>query len=129
MRISDWSSDVCSSDLNAIFVVSGNFDPARLDAWADRYIGVIPRPTRAIPRDPAKGRPIAARTIDAYAPNVPLPALVFAWRAPFAADRDAAGIALMDAMLPRGAASRLRRNLFAEIGRAHVWHPVPNSHF
>src|SRR3546814_14014414 len=32
---------------NAIFVVSGNFDPARLDAWADRSIGVIPRPTRA----------------------------------------------------------------------------------
>src|SRR3546814_3159275 len=118
MRISDWSSDVCSSDLNAIFVVSGNFDPARLDAWADRYIGVIPRPTRAIPRDPAKGRPIAARTIDAYAPNVPLPALVFAWRAPFAADRDAAGIDLMDAMLTRGAASRLRRTLIDEKGIA-----------
>src|SRR3546814_4592987 len=96
MRISDWSSDVCSSDLlsqpygrilytlipaflfdghpyerpiggsiadldraeladvrafheayyrpdNAVFVISGNFDPARLDRWVDRYLGEIGR--------------------------------------------------------------------------------------
>ena len=32
---------------NAVFVVSGNFDPARLDAWIDRYLGSIPRPGHA----------------------------------------------------------------------------------
>lgn len=103
---------------NAVFVVSGNFDPAQLDAWADRYIGSAPRPDRAIPRDAAKGRPVAARAIDAYAPNVPLPAVAFAWRAPFAADADAAGIDLIEAVLTRGAASRLRRHLVDEQGVA-----------
>lgn len=103
---------------NAVFVVSGNFDPAQLDGWADRYIGSAPRPDRAIPRDAAKGRPVAARTIDAYAPNVPLPAVAFAWRAPFAADADAAGIDLIEAVLTRGAASRLRRHLVDEKGVA-----------
>jgi zinc protease len=103
---------------NAVFVVSGNFDPGQLDAWADRYIGSVPRPDRAIPRDTAKGRPVAARTIDAYAPNVPLPAVAFAWRAPFAADANAAGIDLIEAVLTRGAASRLRRYLVDEKGVA-----------
>lgn len=103
---------------NAVFVVSGNFEPETLNAWADRYIGSIARPQRAIPRDPAKGRQVAARTIDAYAPNVPLPALAFAWRAPAAADRDAAGIDLIEAVLTRGAASRLRRALVDEKGLA-----------
>ncbi|MBO9695788.1 MAG: insulinase family protein [Sphingopyxis sp.] len=103
---------------NAVFVVSGNFDPAKLDAWADRYIGSAPRPDRAIPRDTAKGRPVAAQTIDAYAPNVPLPAVAFAWRAPFAADADAAGIDLIEAVLTRGAAARLRRHLIDEKGLA-----------
>ncbi|NIJ39486.1 zinc protease [Sphingopyxis panaciterrae] len=103
---------------NAVFVVSGNFDPAKLDAWADRYIGSIAKPARAIPRDPAKGKPIAARTIDAYAPNVPLPALAVAWRAPFAGDADAAGIDLIEAILTRGASSRLRRALVDEQGVA-----------
>jgi zinc protease len=103
---------------NAVFIVSGNFDPARLDAWADRYLGSVPRPDRVIPRDTAKGRPVAARTIDAYAPNVPLPAVAFAWRAPFAADADAAGIDLIEAVLTRGAASRLRRHLVDEEGVA-----------
>ncbi|WP_447762872.1 M16 family metallopeptidase [Sphingopyxis panaciterrae] len=103
---------------NAVFVVSGNFDPAKLDAWADRYIGSIAKPDRAIPRDTAKGKPVAARTIDAYAPNVPLPALAAAWRAPFAGDPDAAGIDLIDAILTRGASSRLRRSLVDEKGIA-----------
>lgn len=99
---------------NAVFVVSGNFDPVRLDAWADRYIGSVPRPDLAVPRDTAQGRPVAARAIDAYAPNVPLPAVAFAWRAPFAADADAAAVELIEAVLTRGAASRLRRQLIDE---------------
>ncbi len=103
---------------NAIFVVSGNFDPAELDSLADRYIGSIARPAGTIPRDPAQGRPVTARTIDAYAPGVPLPALAFAWRAPFAKDADAAGIELIEAILTRGAASRLHRSLIDEKGLA-----------
>ena len=103
---------------NAVFVVSGNFDTDKLDAFADRYIGSIARSGSPIPRDAAKGRPITARSIDAYAPGVPLPALAFAWRAPFANDPDAAGIDLIEAILTRGAASRLRRTLIDDKGLA-----------
>lgn len=100
---------------NAIFVISGNFDPARLDAWVDRHIGSIPRPARPMPRDPAtEPDRTAPRTIDAYAPNVPLPAIVFSWRAPPATDADIAGLSVIETLLARGRAARLRRQLIDE---------------
>lgn len=100
---------------NGIYVVSGNFDPKQLDTWADRYIGSIPRPRTPIVRDHAVETPRAGpRTVDAYAPNVPLPALIVAWRAPPARDRDTAGIAVIEALLARGAGARLNRSLVAE---------------
>lgn len=100
---------------NGIYVVSGNFDPKQLDAWADKYIGSIPRPRTPIVRDHAVETPRAGpRTVDAYAPNVPLPALIAAWRAPPASDRDAAGIAVIEALLAKGAGAKLNRSLVAE---------------
>ncbi|MES2045132.1 MAG: pitrilysin family protein [Pseudomonadota bacterium] len=100
---------------NGIYVVSGNFDPKQLDAWADRYIGSVPRPKTPIARDHAVETPRAGpRTIDAYAPNVPLPALIAAWRAPPATDRDTAGIAVIEAVLAKGAGARLNRTLVAD---------------
>src|SRR3569623_2889624 len=38
-------------------VVSGNFAPKQLEAWADRYIGSMPRPKPPIVRAPAVGAP------------------------------------------------------------------------
>lgn len=96
---------------NAIFVISGNFDPAQLDAWVDRYIGAIPRPATPMPRDTATGRERRALTLDAYAPNVPLPALVASWRAPPADNADVAGLQVIEAILTRGRSARLRREL------------------
>ncbi|MDQ8754986.1 pitrilysin family protein [Sphingosinicella sp. LHD-64] len=96
---------------NAIFVISGNFDPAELDTWVDRYIGSIPRPTTPMPRDRATGTERRALTIDTYAPNVPLPALVFSWRAPPADNADVAGLSVIEAILTRGRSGRLRRQL------------------
>lgn len=97
---------------NAIFVISGNFDPATLDAWVDRYLGSIPRPAAPMPRD-ASGvaGDVVSQAVNAYAPNVPLPAVVFSWRAPRADDADAAGIAMIEALLAGGRSARLRRQL------------------
>ena len=104
---------------NAIFVISGNFDPARLDAWVDRYLGSIARPTATMPRDAGtEHERRAPRTVDAYAPNVPLPALVFSWQAPPVGNRDSAGMALIEALLTRGASARLRRELIDRRGLA-----------
>ena len=104
---------------NAIFVISGNFDPVRADAWVDRHIGSIARPDRPIPRDDRMETEQALpSTIDAFAPNVPLPAIIFSWRAPAADESDAAGMALVEALLTRGSGSRLRRRLVDERGFA-----------
>lgn len=99
---------------NAIFVVVGNFDPVKLNKWADSYIGTIPRPTIPIPRiHEKKVKPRAAPvSVDVYAPNVPLPAVVFDWHSPPASDqRDVAALALVQAILTRGPSSRLNRIL------------------
>jgi zinc protease len=101
---------------NAIFVISGNFDPALAKGWADRYLGSAARPPQAIPRDRAADTaPLTARTVDAYAPNVPLPALIFSWRAPNATDPDRAALTVIEALLTRGSAARLRRRLVDEL--------------
>src|SRR3546814_15246976 len=41
MRISDWSSDVCSSDL-AVLVLAGDITPAEARAKVEKYFGALP---------------------------------------------------------------------------------------
>lgn len=96
---------------NAIFVVVGNFDLAKLNRWMDSYIGTIPRPMTPIPRVEKSVQPLASPvSVDVYAPNVPLPAVVFDWHSPPASNRhDVAALALVDAILTRGPSSRLNR--------------------
>lgn len=100
---------------NAIFVISGNFNPVQLEAWVDRYLGSIARPAGRIPRDARIERErTAPLTVDAFAPNVPLPAIVLSWHAPDAGDPDSAGLSLIEGLLTRGQSSRLRRALVDE---------------
>lgn len=105
---------------NMVVVVAGNFDPKQLAAWTDRYLGAIPRPSAPLITAPPVREPErnAPRLVDAYAPNVPLPAIVTAWIAPPAADPDSAGIDVVDALLTRGATGRLNRALVSEKGLA-----------
>ncbi len=105
---------------NMVVVVAGNYDPAQLRAWTDRYLGAVPKPSTPLIVEPAVIEPerTAPRVVDAYAPNVPLPAVVTAWIAPPARDPDAAGIDVIDALLTRGATGRLNRILVSEKGLA-----------
>jgi len=93
---------------NAHLIVVGNFDPAQLDAWVDQYFGPIARPPTPIPHVTAVEPPrAAAKTIDVYGPNVPLPAVVMTFAAPDAASPDAAALKVLDAVLTTGKSSRL----------------------
>jgi len=97
---------------NAVLVVSGNFDPATLDRWVDRYFGVLQTPTRPIPRVTAEEpRRSAPRAYDAYEPNVPLPAVTVTWPGLPAEHPDSAVAAVIEAILSRGESSRLYRSL------------------
>jgi len=97
---------------NTNLIVVGNFDPARLDAWVDRYFGPIPRPAEPIPKVTAvEPRRTGPKRVDAYGPNVPLPAVVLTFAGPDAASPDATALQVLDAILTTGKSSRLYQSL------------------
>ena len=97
---------------NADLIVIGNFDPATLDRWADRYFADIGHPTAPVPRvtavEPQRTGP---RTVIGYGPTVPLPAIDLTFQAPAASSSDGAALAVVDAILTTGHSSRLYRDL------------------
>lgn len=100
---------------NAVLVVSGNFDPARLDGYVEKYFAGIKTPNRPIPRVTAVEPPrTAPRSFTVYEPNVPLPAVTLAWPQPAAQSKDIAALIMMDAVLTSGQSSRLYQSLVYE---------------
>ncbi len=97
---------------NATLIVAGDFDQAQLDAWIDEHFGSIAVPDRPIPRfeatEPERTGP---RSVTAYAPNVPLPAIVWSYPAPRTDHPDTAALEVMDAILSQGDNSRFHQAL------------------
>jgi zinc protease len=92
---------------DATLVVAGNYDPAQLQAWIDQYFGPLTDPATPIPRVTAVEPPrTGPKTVTAYAPDVPLPAVAITWLAPDAASPDAAALQVLDAVLTGGKSSR-----------------------
>jgi len=97
----------------ATLIVSGNFDPAQLDAWVDRYFAAIPARRTKLPLAiTARERPrTAPRTATMYAPNVPLPVVSSIWRVPGVTHKDMAALQVLDGILTTGESSRLHKSL------------------
>ena len=97
---------------NAVLIVVGDFEPARLDAWVERYFAGIPRPAATIPRvtvqEPARR---ADREVLESGPGVPLPAVVMTWLAPPATSPDLPALEVAAALLAGGQSARLNQNL------------------
>jgi len=97
---------------NAVLVVAGDFEQKQLDAWVDRYLGVLPKPDSAIPRvtvkEPARTEP---KRFAEYGPNVPLPAVGITWLTPAASEEDSYPLAVAAEILATGESSRLYRAL------------------
>ena len=97
---------------NAALIVIGDFDPAQLDAWVDKYFGPIKNPSWAMPRVTAVEPPrTGPKSVDAYAPNVPLPAVVLTWLAPTQASSDAPALQVLETILGSGDSARLNQDL------------------
>jgi zinc protease len=97
---------------NAALVVVGNFDPAKLDAWVDKYFGPLKNPDEPLPKVTAQEPPrTAPGTFEGYGPNVPLPAVVLSWHGAAASDPDAPALKVLDAILSAGKSSRLYNSL------------------
>ncbi|MFL9841230.1 pitrilysin family protein [Sphingomonas sp. ST-64] len=97
---------------NAVLVVAGNFDPAQLDKWVDKYFAPIAKPNRPIPRvtvaEPARTQAVR-KTV--YEANTPLPAVLLSYQLPPDNDPDMPALTVLDGILSGGENSRLYRNL------------------
>ncbi|WP_242147820.1 M16 family metallopeptidase [Sphingomonas sp. BAUL-RG-20F-R05-02] len=97
---------------NAVLVVSGNFDPAQLNAWVNQYFAPIKRPAGKIPRVTVTEPPRAHATrYTVYEPNTPLPAVVIGYPVPADNDPDNPALTVMNAILSTGESSRLYQSL------------------
>lgn len=97
---------------NAVLIVTGDFDPAELDRWVDKYFGPLTHPATPIPRvqvqEPARTQ--AAR-VSLSAPNVPLPATLLIWQGPKVTSADAPALQVAQGLLSAGESSRLNEAL------------------
>ena len=110
---------------NAVLIVAGDFDPAQLQKWVDKYFAPIPKPDTKIPRvDVEEPQRKEEKRVVERVPNVPLPAVALTWLAPAASHADAAALEVATAILSRGESSRLyqslvyRQNLAVEVEAA-----------
>src|SRR3546814_15855183 len=116
MRISDWSSDVCSSDL-----VVGDVDPQRVRALAEKYYGVIP--TKDIPERQRVAEPPqnASREVRLVSPRVAQPQVSISYLAPSsrqATGNEAYALQVASESIGGGATARLHSRQVAEPGIA-----------
>jgi len=97
---------------NAILIVTGDFDPAELDRWVDRYFGPLKAPATQVPRV-AVQEPVrkVAHEVALAGPNVPLPAVLQIWQGPAATSPDSAVLDVIQALLAGGESSRLNQAL------------------
>ncbi|WP_375421001.1 M16 family metallopeptidase [uncultured Sphingomonas sp.] len=97
---------------NAVLVVSGNFDPAQLNAWVDRYFAGIAKPAGRIPRvtvtEPPRTAPVRYTVYEA---NTPLPAIMMTWHVPADRDPDIPALTVLQTILATGESSRLYQSL------------------
>ena len=97
---------------NATLVIAGDFEPAQLQAWVDKYFGPLARPAAPIPRV-TMGEPAWAshRVARVTGPKVPLPAVALSWQAPAVTHADTAALRVASALLSGGQSARLYQAL------------------
>lgn len=100
---------------NATLVVVGDFDPAALNGWIDRYFGPIAKPAPAIPRvtvkEPSRE---GEKTITEVDPKVPFPAIAVTFLGPAVTSKERAAWEVLETVLGHGDSSRLYRSLVYE---------------
>ncbi len=97
---------------NAVLVVAGDFEPAQLDAWVDRYLGTLSRPSTPVTRVQVTEPPREeTKRITEKGPNVPLPAIAYTWLTPPASSPDNVPLRVAAALLGFGDSSRLEQSL------------------
>ena len=96
---------------NATLVVVGDFDQKQLDAWVDKYLAPIAKPSRPLPRVQVKEPPRKSEIrLTEYGSN-DLPAVGLTYLTPRQADADSDALRVADVILSGGESSRLYHSL------------------
>ncbi|CAN5541853.1 hypothetical protein BH10ACI2_BH10ACI2_25850 [soil metagenome] len=97
---------------NAYLIVVGDFEQAQFDAWTDKYLGKVAKPSSTIPRvtvvEPVKKKEVR---FEKTAPNVPFPAVAISYLGPRSDSRDMPALRIADTILSGGESSRLYQSL------------------
>ena len=97
---------------NATLIVTGDFDPAQLDGWVDKYFASVARPAEPVARpEPVEPAWTADRRLHVTGSNVPLPAVAVAWLVPPQSSPDAPALQVAAAVLAAGESSRINQSL------------------
>src|SRR2546430_476443 len=109
----DWSSDVCSSDLNASLAIVGDFNPEKARELVQKYFGPLKR-GEDVPKIKAHTPPITSERHAVIQDNVQLPRVYMGWlTSPIFKPGDAEAD-LAATILGGGKSSRLYKKLVYE---------------
>ncbi len=97
---------------NATLIVSGDFEPAQLDGWVNKYFGRIAKPATPVPRvtvvEPSR---TAEARYNTTGPNVPLPATAITYLLPPRKSDDSDALRVAEVLLSSCESSRLNQSL------------------
>src|ERR1051325_273195 len=96
---------------NATFVIVGDFDPKQLDAWVDKYMAPIAKPSRPLPRVEVKEPPRKSEIRLTEHGSNDLPAVGLTYLTPRQAEADQDALRVADGILSGGESSRLYHSL------------------
>jgi predicted Zn-dependent peptidase len=97
---------------NAVVAIVGRVDPDRIEAWARRYFGPLPRGERPPPVLVVEPEQLGERRVEIQWDAEPR--LRIGWHVPAALHEDAPAVAILAALLTGGRTSRLHRRLVTE---------------
>jgi predicted Zn-dependent peptidase len=101
---------------NAVLVVAGDFDPAQVGAWIEKYFGSIPaRPEPAKP-DVSEPRQEQEKRVQRTDPLAPRPAVAYGWHVPPRNTPEWYAFGVLDQVLLQGEDSRLWQRIVQEKG-------------
>ena len=97
----------------ATLIVAGNFDMDRLRGLVSEYFDDIEPRANPVSVDVLEREPkrMAPRTVNATAPNVPLPLVGTIWKLPPVTHPDAPALEVLDGIMSRGDNSRMHKAL------------------
>ncbi|HSL69397.1 MAG TPA: pitrilysin family protein, partial [Longimicrobiales bacterium] len=100
---------------NASLVIAGDFDPAQVKPWVERFFGAIPRGPEFERRTTVPAPRIQRDTFLVLEDRVQLPRVYYAWQSPKAYAAGDAELDLLAAVLAGGKSSRLYKRLVYDL--------------